>query len=168
MAAGQPFSAEKIDDTTVKIKFVKPNGLFLLHLCTGEANGEPVRYPKHYLQQFHPKYNTSNLDDLVAEAGVTSWPELMGIKGGFFNSHGSTADPRYDPAFPIIGPYVITVGPQQTTTALLYERNPYYWKVDTAGNQLPYIDFQEYTLYEDQDAVALAAANGQIDMEWRT
>ena len=91
----------------------------------------------------------------------------MGIKGGFFNSHGSTADPRYDPAFPVIGPYVITIGPQQTTTALLYERNPYYWKVDTAGNQLPYIDFQEYTLYEDQDAVALAAANGQIDMEWR-
>ena len=67
----------------------------------------------------------------------------------------------------MIGPYVITIGPQQTTTALLYERNPYYWKVDTAGNQLPYIDFQEYTLYEDQDAVALAAANGQIDMEWR-
>ena len=167
MAGGQPFSGEKIDDTTVRITFVKPNGLFLLHLCTGEANGEPIRYPKHYLEQFHPKYNTSNLDDLVAEAGVTSWPELMGIKGGFFNSHGSTADPRYHPEFPVIGPYVITIGPQQTTTALLYERNPYYWKVDTAGNQLPYIDFQEYTLYEDQDAVALAAANGQIDMQSR-
>ena len=167
MAGGQPFSAEKIDATTVKITFIKPNGLFLLHLCVGEANGEPVRYPKHYLEQFHPNYNTSNLDALVAEAGVTSWPELMGVKGGYFNSHGSTADPRYNPAFPVIGPYVITIGPQQTTTALLYERNPYYWKVDTAGNQLPYIDFQEYTLYEDQDAVALAAANGQIDMEWR-
>ena len=98
------------------------------------AGGQPFSAE---LDQFHPQYNTSNLDALVAEAGVTSWPELMGIKGGFFNSHGSTADPRYNPEFPVIGPYVITIGPQQTTTALLYERNPYYWMVDTAGNQLP-------------------------------
>ena len=44
MAGGQPFSAEKIDDTTVRITFIKPNGVFLLHLCTAR-HGEPVRTP---------------------------------------------------------------------------------------------------------------------------
>jgi peptide/nickel transport system substrate-binding protein len=166
-AGGETFRAYKIDDYTVKLTFDKSYGLFLLNMCTGEANGEPIRYPKHVLKKYHPRYNKTNLDQLIAEAGVGSWPELMGIKGGYFNSHGSTADPRYDPNFPVILPYKIKIGPQQTTTALLYERNPYYWKVDTAGNQLPYIDYQEYTLYNDADAIALAAANGQIDFEWR-
>jgi peptide/nickel transport system substrate-binding protein len=166
-AGGETFKAQKIDDYTVKLTFVKGYGLFLLNMCTGEANGEPVRYPKHILQKYHPRYNKTNLDELIAEAGVSSWPELMGIKGGYFNSHGSTADPRYDPEFPTIGPYKIKIGPQQTTIALLYERNPFYWKVDPEGNQLPYLDYQEYTLYNDQDAVALAAANGQLDFQWR-
>ncbi|MEX1328564.1 MAG: ABC transporter substrate-binding protein [Desulfobacterales bacterium] len=166
-AGGETFKAQKIDDYTVKLTFAKGYGLFLLNMCTGEANGEPIRYPKHVLKKYHPRYNKTNLDQLIAEAGVSSWPELMGIKGGYFNSHGSTADPRYDPEFPVILPYKIKVGPKQTTTALLYERNPYYWKVDTEGNQLPYIDYQEYTLYNDADAIALAAANGQIDFEWR-
>jgi len=166
-AGGETFKAQKIDDYTVKLTFAKGYGLFLLNMCTGEANGEPIRYPKHVLKKYHPRYNKTNLDKLIAEAGVGSWPELMGVKGGYFNSHGSTADPRYDPNFPVILPYKIKIGPQQTTTALLYERNPYYWKVDTEGNQLPYIDYQEYTLYNDADAIALAAANGQIDFEWR-
>lgn len=166
-AGGETFTAQKINDYAVKLTFARPYGLFLLNICTGEANGEPTRYPKHILEQYHPRYNTTNLDALIAEAGVTSWPELMGIKAGFFNSHGSTADPRYDPEFPTIGPYRITIGPQQSTTALLYERNPYYWKVDPDGNQLPYIDYQEYTIYNDQDAVALAGANGQLDFQWR-
>lgn len=167
MAGGQTFKAQKIDDVTVRLTFAQPYGLFLLNMCTGEANGEPIRYPKHILQQYHPRYNKTNLDALIAEAGVSTWPELMGMKGGFFNSHGSTGDPRYNPEFPQVTPYVIKIGPQQSTTALLYERNPYYWKVDPEGNQLPYIDRQEYTIYNDQDGVALAAANGQIDFEWR-
>nr|MQY59666.1 hypothetical protein [Clostridia bacterium] len=29
---------------------------------------------------------------------------------------------------------------ESTTTHRVFVRNPYYWKVDTAGNQLPYID----------------------------
>ncbi|KKK71602.1 hypothetical protein LCGC14_2912280, partial [marine sediment metagenome] len=94
-AGGEVFKAQKIDDVTVKLTFAQPYGLFLLNLCTGEANGEPIRYPKHFLEKFHPRYNKTNLDDLIAEAGVSTWPELLGLKGGFYNSHGSSDDPRY-------------------------------------------------------------------------
>jgi len=166
-AGGEVFRAQKIDDVTVKLTFAQPYGMFLLNMCTGEACGEPTRFPKHVLQQYHPRYNKTNLDELIAEAGVSSWPELMGLKGGFYNSHGSTADPRYHVGFPQIAPFVPKIGPDESTEVLLFERNHYYWKVDPEGNQLPYLDYQEYTIFNDSDAIALAAANGQIDHEWR-
>jgi peptide/nickel transport system substrate-binding protein len=166
-AGGKTFKATKIDDYTVKLSFESSYAIFPLLLCIGESGQEPMRYPKHILSKYHPRYNKTNLDALVKEAGVTTWPELLGIKGGYYNSHSNTSDPRYDPAFPVVGPYKIEVGPQQSTERLIYNRNPYYWKVDTAGNQLPYIDHHEYTIFNDADAVALAAANGQIDFQWR-
>ncbi len=35
------------------------------------------------------------------------------------------------------------------------ERNPYYIGVDTAGNQLPYIDEVRFTYFADQQALNL-------------
>ena len=166
-AGGEVFKATKIDDVTVKLTFAQGYGLFLLNLCTGEANGEPIRFPKHYLQQFHPRYNKTNLDQLVKEAGLSTWPELMGLKGGYYNSHGSSDDPRYHAGFPQISPFLPKIDHTQSTSVMLYERNPFYWKVDPEGNQLPYLDYQQYTIFNDSDAIALAAANGQIDEQWR-
>ena len=47
------------------------------------------------------------------------------------------------------------------------ERNPYYWQVDTEGNQLPYIDKIEYSLFDNNDVLNLRVAGGQIDMQQR-
>jgi peptide/nickel transport system substrate-binding protein len=43
-------------------------------------------------------------------------------------------------------------------------RNPYYWKVDPEGNQLPYIDNIFYDFIEDIQVMALKGAAGEIDM----
>ena len=42
-------------------------------------------------------------------------------------------------------------------------RNPYYWKIDTAGNQLPYIDEIESVLVGDVEAIKLKVISGDID-----
>jgi len=42
-------------------------------------------------------------------------------------------------------------------------RNPYYWKVDTEGNQLPYIDEIVGVSYQDNEARTLAMINGDLD-----
>ena len=47
------------------------------------------------------------------------------------------------------------------------ERNPYYWKVDPEGNQLPYIDRVVYAVGEDVEVLVLKALNGEIDMQER-
>ena len=41
-----------------------------------------------------------------------------------------------------MGPWVITE--YKTDELMIMRRNPYYWKVDEAGNQLPYMDEIQY------------------------
>jgi peptide/nickel transport system substrate-binding protein len=47
------------------------------------------------------------------------------------------------------------------------ERNPYFFAVDSAGNQLPYIDKITHRLFENQEVKNLWVTNGEIDMQYR-
>ena len=47
------------------------------------------------------------------------------------------------------------------------ERNPYYWKVDPQGNQLPYIDTIVHDLQAESQTIVLKAIAGEIDMQGR-
>ena len=49
---------------------------------------------------------------------------------------------------------------------VVLERNPYYWKVDTAGNQLPYIDRVSTTCRRLRSPESARCA-GDIDMQHR-
>src|SRR5438034_9769536 len=51
--------------------------------------------------------------------------------------------------------------------AIIATRNPYYWKVDPQGNQLPYIDDLRIELVENKEALNVKAINGEIDMQFR-
>ena len=55
----------------------------------------------------------------------------------------------------------------ENTTTVRAERNPYYWKVDTEGNQLPYIDDVVYDVGNDVEVLVLKAMNGEIDYQDR-
>jgi hypothetical protein len=47
------------------------------------------------------------------------------------------------------------------------ERNPYFFGVDEAGNQLPYWDGVNHRLYETADVFNLWIVNGEIDFQAR-
>ena len=47
------------------------------------------------------------------------------------------------------------------------ERNPYFWKVDTAGRQLPYIDAVTFDLVTDGEVINLKASAGEVDFQFR-
>ncbi len=49
---------------------------------------------------------------------------------------------------------------------VLFSRNPYYWKVDPDGRQLPYIDHQSYGIY-DVETINLKGIQGEIGMQFR-
>lgn len=40
-------------------------------------------------------------------------------------------------------------------------RNPYFWQVDDQGNQLPYIDAVEHSLFENSEVFKLWLAQGK-------
>ena len=67
---------------------------------------------------------------------------------------------------PVVRPWVMmtTLG---TGNRLVFERNPYFFKVDENGSQLPYIDRVVFDIIEDPQVMLLKATNGEISYQLR-
>ncbi len=152
---GKPVKVEKVDDYTVKFSFEESYGLFLYLFADQSAD---LYAPKHYMKQFHPKYTSKEeLDKKVKESGFSSWYELYGAKEDSWWVN--------DPERPTIWPWKAATSSTGPTFRL--ERNPYYWKTDPAGNQLPYIDTVNNILVQDTEMANFKAMTGELDFQWR-
>ncbi len=160
---GEVMTAEKIDDYTVTLKFAAPYGTFLTELATPLAQ-EPVLWAKHYCSQFHPAYNP-NVQELVdADPAVEDWPGLFRLNCGEVEAPNRWANSER----PTLDPWVVVGdGYNAGATQVVMERNPYFWQVDTEGNQLPYIDRLEMNVAQDNQTIVLEAIAGNIDMQRR-
>ena len=156
LADDKPAEVRKIDDSTVAFRFDTPNSLFLPLLAAPEA-AEPTSYPKHYLSRFLPKYNQS--------LAGTDWADKFRAA---FGTPGNVDDStRWQHAgVPTLNAWVLKAG-YGSADPLIAERNPYYWKVDPAGQQLPYIDQVSFAIVKDRRAAADLALRGAIDMQSR-
>ena len=144
---------EKVDAYTVRFRFKRPNGLFLKLLAWGRGY-EMLRYPAHYMAQFHPRYvPLEKLESMAGEHGFDFWHQLFQDKRDWRN-----------PDIPRLWPWVVVAPPPARPS--VFERNPYYWKVDPEGNQLPYIDRMTFEIY-DRETINLKAINGEIGMQGR-
>ncbi len=47
---------------------------------------------------------------------------------------------------------------------ILLERNPYYWKVDSAGHRLPYLDELTFLIVPTEDAEVIRFQSGDLDL----
>ena len=56
---------------------------------------------------------------------------------------------------------------EEGTTLMIAERNPYYWRVDAEGNQLPYIDRVYFHFVENADGVNAMGIAGDLSMQAR-
>jgi peptide/nickel transport system substrate-binding protein len=116
---GGEASLEKVDDYTIKFNFPVPKPLdFWYNLA------EDVFHvmPKHQLEQFHPAFSTADPAPTYVDFANALTPETLPLV--------------------TMGPWVITE--YRTDELMIMRRNPYYWKVDEAGNQLPYMDEIQY------------------------
>ncbi|MGQ9630114.1 MAG: ABC transporter substrate-binding protein [bacterium] len=151
---GELGRVEKVDDYTVRFRFAQPYGTFIMEMAG--PNGHDLFHPKHYLKQFHPRYVAKDkLDAMTKEAGFDHWVRLFQAKN----------DEWMNPDRPTLGPWQVKT--QATAQLFIMERNPYYWKVDPAGNQLPYIDRIVHTLVESGEIINMKAMAGEIDMQFR-
>ena len=154
---GELATFRRVDDHTVQFVFAEPYPFILKYLA--HYNGSNVVYPKHYSRQFHPQYvDRADLEARAADAGFESWP-------GYFGEMAALDEgvPESNPELPTLGPYRLL---EKTETHWLFERNPYYWKVDTEGNQLPYIDAAFIKLLQDREIQDAAMISGELDIEF--
>lgn len=158
------FSA--LDNYNFKITYPAPNPMlpiFMAKTGAGGYNNTTWLAPSHYLRQFHPKYADVNaLNARAASKNLPGWQALWGTGG---NLEGPDVWWFTNTDVPVVGPWK-TTQPAPADPHIM-ERNPYYWQVDTAGNQLPYIDKVEHALWTNQEVFNLWIAQGKIDMQMR-
>ncbi len=165
---GKPGVMKKIDDFTVAFEFPEPYAYFVYQLAgsTGIGAGFATRggfqnwggacCPAHYLKQFLPKYSSvDEVNKIAKDAGFDNWVSLLKNKYSW----------ALNPEVPTMTPWV-TVSPINTPTWSM-KRNPYFWAVDTEGNQLPYIDEITFTLAENTEVANLRAIAGEYDLQER-
>lgn len=152
---------ERIDDRTVRYTFSEPFGTFPEALAAPQSQYIAF-YSDEYCAQFHPDHAT-DLDAAIAEAGVTTWIELMQLRCGDLERPSRWGNPDR----PTLDPWVIVSPYSGSATQVTMERNPYFWQVDTEGNQLPYVDRLVFDVYQDAQSILLGAMAGNIDMQFR-
>ncbi len=120
---------EVLDEVRVRYTWSKPNPT-LLHSLAG-ASPLYLYAPAHYLRQFHTRYaDPEALEAMVKEKDLRNWAALH---NRLDNAYKNT-----NPDLPTLQPWVNTTKPP--SERFVFERNPYFHRVDPEGRQLPYID----------------------------
>lgn len=150
-----PAVGEKIDDFTVKYTFDVPY-LTLPSVFAGAAcmsTSYPF-VPSSYMKQFHADYS-SDADANAKAAGFESW-------GPYYINRN---DKRDNLDRPTVTPWVMqnTRGDE----VIMLNRNPYYFAVDPAGNQLPYVDSWRFGLVTTPEVLMLQVVQGEVDFQAR-
>ena len=136
-ANGNPAVVEKVDDYTFTVTFGTPKYDFI------EALTVDLKWhyaPKHIFEKMVDAVIAGDTETALAEAKAICGVEFSdAAKAGkellyyFWNYKG----------VPTLNPYVLSTEEGKSDVKgqyYEYVRNPYYWKVDAAGQQLPYID----------------------------
>jgi peptide/nickel transport system substrate-binding protein len=165
---GRPGRMIKRDDYTVVFEFPEPYFLFVEILAGdtliggGQATGMArasfmgAYAPAHYLKQFLPKY--SSLDEVTRRAKAAGFD-------GWVSYFRNRTNWCLNVELPVLGPWK-TTSPINTPSWRL-DRNPYYWAVDSAGNQLPYMDGITMGMAENLEVLNMRAIAGEYDLQER-
>ncbi len=127
-----------IDDYNFTLTFKTPYPESVLY---NFAYGNFCPGPSHLLKPQHPKY------------------------GGKDYQSYHDAFPADYLNFPVMGAWAVVE--YRPDDVVVLRRNPYYWKVDEAGNQLPYLDEMQYRLstWADRDVQAVAGTGDFSNLE---
>jgi ABC-type dipeptide/oligopeptide/nickel transport system permease component/ABC-type transport system substrate-binding protein len=150
---GKQATFEKLDQYRVRITFPEPNIIFPEQLCQIR---ELCDTPEHYLRRYHP-------DPSIGDPKFIK-KELAGYKlASPLQLYRFVKDTK-NPEHPRLWPWIYRT--YMATTPQVFVRNPYYFAVDTAGNQLPYIDRVQFE-FVDKKILPISAANGGATMQDR-
>ncbi len=152
---GERPKVEFPDELTVRYSWSKPNPLFLPALAA--ATSVEIYRPAHYLKQFHRRYaDPAALAQLIKSTQSRDWVQLYLRK--------DRQDQFDNPDMPTLQPWVQTTSPPAQRFEAV--RNPYYYRADAKGQQLPYLD--RFILdVVDPKLIPIKTGSGETDLQAR-
>ncbi|HEY0123447.1 MAG TPA: ABC transporter substrate-binding protein [Rhizobium sp.] len=137
-AFGEGTTLRKVDDYTIEWTF---KDAFPKQYLYTMAYPNFCPGPSHILKPQHPKYSKNTYDQFKNAFP----PEFMNM--------------------PVMGGWVPVE--YRSDDIIVLRRNPYYWKVDEKGNQLPYLNELDYKLstWADRDVQAVAGSGDLSNLE---
>jgi len=153
MINGKPPRFEVIDARTVRYSWDDPNPDFL----ADQASPSPTRlmFPAAYMKQFHMRYQTKELlAQHIARERVDDWAAL--------HQKMSRVVRPENPNLPTLDAWRNRTAPP--AERFVFERNPYYYRVDENGLQLPYIDKVMLDV-SSADLIAAKTGTGESDLQ---
>jgi peptide/nickel transport system substrate-binding protein len=158
---GAPMKLTILDDFTFSLTFTQPYGGLLREISVKGWQGyTDLLNPAHVLKAYHIKYTT--IDKMAADL-----KRLNLTNGEWWQVFGDKRCQNWDMTnpkcvgYPSLNPWV---GVKNSTAAdLSFDRNPYYYKVDTKGQQLPYIDKLYSQSVNDVESLTLKVLAGEVD-----
>lgn len=181
MTGGQLGRVSSEGPYVVKFTFAAPNSLFLQRLASAADTKGPTDFPKHVLARYHPRYNPMGIREEIERAQVKDAAELFRLKS-HINHYTSGPDAllRRPAGVPQPGAGPLPADPVPSLSAwvlnrlepgdpprYIFTRNPYYWKIDPAGQQLPYIDELAVYRVESAEELRRLVDSGRVDMQAR-
>ncbi|MFT4716568.1 MAG: peptide/nickel transport system substrate-binding protein [Paracoccaceae bacterium] len=165
LVGGEVMDVVVVDAQTVQFNLPSPKPGLLSHFANHYAQGFQ---PMEFLGQFHPDVNAdadahaqslgfeNGYDAIKAYYGNSDWmdtPTPMLAKPDLVA--GLPAD-----TVPTLESHIIT---SETTEGRHLVANPYFFQVDTAGNQLPYINEQDELFVGESEVRLLKLVNSEVD-----
>tara|TARA_R110002072_G_scaffold3472_13_gene25307 strand:+ start:605 stop:2644 length:2040 start_codon:yes stop_codon:yes gene_type:complete len=165
LAGGEPMTVDVIDPLTVRFNMPSPKPGFLAHFANHYAQGFQ---PKHFLGQYHPDINP-DADTLAQSLGFENGYDLV---KAYYGSSDWMDTPTPMLAYPDkVANLPLDAAPtleshiviSETTEGRQFVANPYYYMVDTAGHQLPYINEMDEIFVGESEVRLLKLVNGEVD-----
>lgn len=152
---GKPPKIEYLDDLTIRYSWDKPNAEFLPALAATQPLY--IYRPGHRLKKYHAKYaDPEELKAEVEESGQPSWAALHNRKDNQYKND--------NPKLPTLDPWMLRAKP--SGERVVFTRNPFYYRVDEKGQQLPYFDQVVFDI-ADSKLIPAKTGAGETDLQAR-
>jgi peptide/nickel transport system substrate-binding protein len=142
---------EKVNDHELKVKFADPSPNFLELVA---IDTKWMFAPSHYYKKLLPEFIGEAAAAAKAKELGFADVAALGRQTGYY--HWNNIDR------PQLRPWIVTN--DVDSDLMIMRRNPYYWKTDAEGRQLPYMDELHFVRYSDENQRVLMVMSGDIDV----
>ncbi len=165
LVAGEKMNLVVVDENTVRFDLPSPKPGLLSHFANHYAQGFQ---PMHFLGKYHPAID-ANADANAQALGFANGYEAIAAYYGNSDwmdtptpmlSHPDKVAGLPADTVPTLESHIITA---ESTEGRHLVANPYFFQVDTAGNQLPYINEQDELFVGESEVRLLKLVNSEVD-----